>query len=89
MWEETGLEVQDVRFVLVQDAIHPPEFYKDAHFLLLNYTCRVPGTPQVQLNDEAQEFRWVTMEEARLLPLNQPTQVLLDAVEPGVEAASP
>jgi phosphoglycolate phosphatase-like HAD superfamily hydrolase/ADP-ribose pyrophosphatase YjhB (NUDIX family) len=89
MWEETGLKVEDVRFVLVQDAIHPPEFYKDAHFLLLNYTCRVAGTPEVQLNDEAQEFRWVTMEEARRLPLNQPTQVLLDAVEQGVGAAPP
>lgn len=83
MWEETGLAVEEVRFVLVQDAIHPPEFYKDAHFLLLNYTCRVQGFPEVRLNEEAQEFRWVTLQEARTLPLNQPTQVLLDAVEQG------
>jgi phosphoglycolate phosphatase len=78
--EETGLEVRDVRFVLVQDAISPPEFYRDAHFLLLNYTCRVVGTPQVRLNDEAQEFRWLTRAEAEALPLNTPTRVLLDAV---------
>lgn len=78
--EETGLEVSDVRFVMVQDAIHPLEFYKDAHFLLMNYTCRVTGTPEVRLNDEAQEYRWVTEPQARALRLNTPTRVLLDAV---------
>ena len=82
MSEETGLGVHDVRFVLVQDAVSPPEFYKDAHFLLLNYTCRVSGTPVVILNDEAREFRWVTLDEARALPLNTPTRILLDAVAP-------
>ncbi len=80
--EETGLEVDDVRFVLVQDAVSPPEFYKDAHFLLLNYTCRAAGSTDVALNDEAQEFRWVTPAQARALPLNTPTRILLDAVSP-------
>lgn len=78
--EETGLEVEDIRFVLVQDCIHSPEFYRDAHFVLLNYTCRVKGTPNVKLNDEAQEFRWVTPDDAMKLPLNEPTRVLLEAV---------
>lgn len=86
MLEETALEVESVRFVLVQDAIRPPEFYKEAHFLLLNYTCRVRGEPEVRLNEEAQEFRWVTWDEARALPLNEPTRVLLDAVA-GADAA--
>lgn len=80
--EETGLSVHDIRFVMVQDAVSPPEFYKDAHFLLLNYTCRVSGTPAVTLNDEAREYRWVTPDEARALPLNTPTRILLDAVVP-------
>ena len=79
--EETGLVISEVRFVLVQDAIHPPEFHKDAHFLLLNYTCRAPGVQRVQLNDEAEEFRWVSVEEAARLSLNTPTRILLDAVQ--------
>src|SRR4051812_35253765 len=37
--EETGLNVQQVRFVLVQDCVNSREFYKPAHFVLLNYTC--------------------------------------------------
>ena len=79
--EETGLEIDDVRFILVQDAVSPREFYKDAHFLLLNYTCRATGETRVVLNDEAQEYRWVTPAEARALPLNAPTRILLDAVD--------
>jgi ADP-ribose pyrophosphatase YjhB (NUDIX family) len=79
--EETGLAVRDIRFVLVQDAISPPEFYKDAHFLLLNYTCRVEGPDAVVLNEESQEHAWVTRAEARSLPLNTPTRILLDATE--------
>jgi phosphoglycolate phosphatase len=78
--EETSLHVTDIRFVLVQDCIHSKEFYRDAHFVLLNYTCRCVGTPAVKLNDEAREFRWVTLDRALEMPVNQPTRKLLTAV---------
>jgi phosphoglycolate phosphatase len=78
--EETNLDVKEVEFVLVQDCIRSPEFYREAHFVLLNYTCRCDGSPAVTLNEEAVEFRWVTGGEARQLALNRPTQVLLDVV---------
>jgi len=78
--EETHLRVNDIAFVLVQDCIHSKEFYRDAHFVLLNYTCRAPGRQTVRLNDEAREFRWVTLAEARTMPVNQPTRRLLEAV---------
>jgi hypothetical protein len=48
--------------------------------LLLNYVALCPlPEPQVVLNEEAQEFRWVRLEEAWELDLNGPTQVLLEA----------
>jgi phosphoglycolate phosphatase-like HAD superfamily hydrolase/ADP-ribose pyrophosphatase YjhB (NUDIX family) len=75
--EETNLAVTDIEFVLVQDCIHSKEFYRDAHFVLLNYTCRCTGEPVVKLNDEAREFRWVTAAQALEMPLNQPTRKLL------------
>ena len=78
--EETGLEIDDIRFVLVQDCIHSREFYRDAHFVLLNYTCRCVGEQRVQLNDEAQAFRWVSADEALTMELNQPTRILIEAV---------
>jgi phosphoglycolate phosphatase len=74
--EETGLELEDIAFVLLQEAIDSPEFERPEHFLLANYTARArPG--RVRLNEEAEEARWVTPAEARDLPLNGPTRILL------------
>jgi len=75
--EETNLDVGAIEFALVQDCIHSKEFYRDAHFVLLNYTCRCDGEVQVKLNDEAREFRWVTVADALEMPINQPTRKLL------------
>jgi phosphoglycolate phosphatase len=77
--EETGLEVEDIRFQLVQDCIEPSEFYKKSHFILLNYTARATSNTVV-LNDEAEDHRWVSLDDAAALDLNTPTRVLLDYV---------
>ena len=78
--EETGLKISAIKFVLVQDCIHSKEFYRDAHFVLLNYTCRCSGKPEVVLNDEGREFRWVKLAEAEKMKLNKPTKILVAAV---------
>ncbi|MGD1083652.1 MAG: NUDIX domain-containing protein [Verrucomicrobiota bacterium] len=78
--EETNLAVTKIKFVLAQDCIRSKEFYRDAHFVLLNYTCRAVSPCEVRLNDEAQEFRWVAAEEAAGMDLNAPTRVLLKTV---------
>jgi phosphoglycolate phosphatase-like HAD superfamily hydrolase/ADP-ribose pyrophosphatase YjhB (NUDIX family) len=79
--EETGLNIKDIKFVLVQDCISSKEFYRDAHFVLLNYTCRcVAKNPRVVLNEEAREFQWLKLAAAAKLKLNKPTKILLAAV---------
>ena len=79
--EETALKVTGIEFVIVQDCISSREFYRDAHFVLLNYTCRcVAKKPKVVLNEEAREFQWLPLAAARKLNLNKPTRILLDAV---------
>ena len=79
--EETGLKISDIKFVLVQDCIHSKEFYRDAHFVLLNYTCRCAGKNlRVKLNYEGREFRWVKLADAKKLKLNKPTKILIEAV---------
>ena len=78
--EETDLDITDIDFVLVQDCISSTEFYRDAHFVLLNYTCRVVGEPVVKLNEEAEAFQWLSLDDALALPLNKPTRILLEAV---------
>jgi len=78
--EETHLDVGDIVFVAAQDCIESKEFYRRAHFILLNYTCRARGPLEVRLNEEAQEFRWVTAAQALEMPLNRPTRTLLEKV---------
>ena len=79
--EETALSIEAIEWVMVQDAIEPPEFYRKAHFLLLNYTCRCTSAePVVQLNEEAQYYRWVKPRDALNMDLNQPTRTLLEQV---------
>ena len=79
--EETGLELHDIRFVMVQDCIGSKEFYKPAHFLLLNYFAETRSS-FVTLNDEADEYRWVDHSEALQMPINTPTRILLEASQP-------
>ncbi len=77
--EETNLSLTDVQFVLVQDCIDSPEFIRPEHFLLLNYLARATSTT-VTLNDEAEDFRWLSLADALALDLNQPTRILLTEV---------
>lgn len=85
--EETNLDVKDIQFVLVQDCIRSKEFYRKEHFVLLNYTCRCVAQPDVKLNDEGREFRWVTLRDALKMPINQPTRTLLLSVQKTIRRA--
>ena len=74
--EETGLVIDDIRFVIVQDCIDSSEFMRPEHFILLNYTAR-SRHGEVRLNNEAEDFQWLPPAEALALDLNQPTRILI------------
>jgi ADP-ribose pyrophosphatase YjhB (NUDIX family) len=78
--EETGLEISRIEFVLAQDCIRSKEFHREAHFVLLNYTCVCGGGP-VTLNDEAEEFQWLAPRAALQIELNTPTRILIEAAK--------
>lgn len=73
--EEVGLALSQIRFVLVQEAIFSPEFYKPTHMLLFNYFARAEG--EVRPNEEILEWAWVEPEEGLAYPLNAFTRALL------------
>ena len=75
--EETKLHISEIGFVMNQDCIASPEFMHPEHFILLNYIARASNT-DVHLNEEAEEFMWLSPAEALKLPLNTPTRVLLE-----------
>jgi Cof subfamily protein (haloacid dehalogenase superfamily) len=70
--EETGLEITHIRFIGVDESIFSPEFHKKSHFVMHDFVAFLKepyDMGDVVLNDEADEFVWVTMEEALSLPL--------------------
>lgn len=80
--EETGLEIREIEFVMNQDCVEHPEFYRPRHYILVNYRARAAGSrPDVRLNHESDAWLWATPAEAMDLPLNGPTRVLLREAE--------
>ena len=75
--EETGLSLTHIYWGPVQEAVRSPEFYKDAHFILLNFVA-LTDDEHVALNDEAQEHVWTPPEDALTFDLNTPTRRLLE-----------
>lgn len=74
--EETGLALYDVRWAPTLESIDSDEFYKPAHFILLNFTARTHGR-DVRLNEEAQDHVWLPPERAlQNLDLNRATHAL-------------
>lgn len=78
--EETNLSIKNIRFAIVQDCIHSKEFYRDEHFVLLNYTCEAETPIDVRLNEEGIEYQWHPPAAALKLELNVPTRRLIEAV---------
>src|SRR5689334_24517704 len=75
--EETGLDVYDLEFINFQEFIYDPSFWKRRHFIFFDYACRTSST-DIKLNDEAEEYTWVRLEDAIHLPLDTYTRVSID-----------
>ncbi|MGE5377247.1 MAG: NUDIX domain-containing protein [Bacteroidota bacterium] len=75
--EETGLDVYDLEFINFQEFIYDPSFWKPRHFIFFDYACKTNST-DVQLNDEAEGYVWVTLETAVDLPVDAYTRVSIE-----------
>jgi nucleoside triphosphatase len=75
--EEVGLELEQVRFALLQESIDDVQFHHSAHFVLLNYyafTAESTITP----NHEIKEWAWVSPQDAFTYSLNSYTRILVE-----------
>ncbi|NES21211.1 MAG: NUDIX domain-containing protein [Symploca sp. SIO3E6] len=75
--EEVGLELTQVRFGLLQEAVLDSQFVKEAHFILVNYYAFSAGET-ITPNEEIEEWAWVTPKQALDYPLNTYTRVLIE-----------
>ena len=75
--EEVALDLQQVRFALLQEAILDSQFHVPAHFVLVNYYAFSAST-QVVPNEEIVEWVWLPPERALNYPLNNFTERLVN-----------
>ena len=75
--EETGLTLTEIAWGPVQEAVESDEFYKPAHFILLNFIA-LTESEEVRLNEEAEAYTWVSPERALRYDLNTPTRKLVE-----------
>jgi len=72
--EETGLDIFDVKFLMVQECIFSEEFYKKKHFVFLDYIAKTEGENIILDGREGTMYVWTTVDEALKLPLNPYTK---------------
>lgn len=75
--EETGLDIYDLEFINFQEFIYDPAFWKQRHFIFFDYAAKTDSTA-VALNDEAQEYLWITPVEALRLELDLYTRTSIE-----------
>jgi nucleoside triphosphatase len=75
--EETGLDIYDLEFILLQEFIYDPSFWKPRHFIFFDYAGKTIST-EIRLNDEAEEYIWVRLEAAMQLPLDAYTRKAIE-----------
>jgi len=74
--EETGLDVRDIEFLCYQEFVYDETFWQRRHFIFFDFVCR-SDTDEVGLNEEAEEYVWVRVEEALKLPVEPYTEVAI------------
>jgi nucleoside triphosphatase len=74
--EETNLDIRDIEFICFQEFVYDERFWQRRHFIFFDYACKTDST-EVKLNDEAEEYAWVTLEQALEMPIEQYTAVVI------------
>ncbi|MGD9158441.1 MAG: NUDIX domain-containing protein [Desulfobacteraceae bacterium] len=75
--EETNLDIYDIEFLIFQEFIYDRSFWKKDHFIFFDYMCRT-DSGDVILNEEAEEYIWVSVEEALKLPIEHYTRIVIE-----------
>lgn len=80
--EETGLEVNQIEYLMTIDCIDSSQFWKSGyHFVMHEYIGSLAtgfDKEDVALNDEHEEYLWINPLKAKNLKLNRETYVLLE-----------
>jgi nucleoside triphosphatase len=75
--EETNLDIYDIEFLIFQEFIFDKTFWQKGHYIFFDHACKTDST-DVILNDEAEEYIWVSIEEGLVLPLDPYTRIVIE-----------
>lgn len=63
--EETNLDIKDIKFITVFDAVDLKNTYtkSDSHLIFHNYQAKTDKTDKARLNEEATDYKWLKPSE--------------------------
>lgn len=74
--EETGLEIYDIKLISLKESVFSETFHQKKHFIFIDYQCKTDSS-DVVLNEEAEEYAWVSLNEIENYDLGGFTKNLL------------
>lgn len=78
--EETGLDVEIEVPLDFSESIFSKDFNEERHFVFLDYLCKYDGKGEVEVNKEFKkdEYKWVTIDEAKKMDLAVGTKQIIE-----------
>lgn len=76
IWEETGLNIYDIKLISLKESIYSDKFHEKKHFIFIDYICKTDSS-NVTLNDEAEEYEWTDIDKIEYYDLGGFTKELL------------
>ena len=83
--EETGLEVYDIHLLGITESIYSKSFQNQKHFIFVDFSCR-SDSDEVILNEEAESYQWIELNEIEDYELEEFTANLLKELRKGNES---
>jgi len=77
--EETNLNIYDIKYVCFFEVIFDPHFINRKHFIFFDFVCKTRDT-EVVLNDEAEDYLWIDLNEVNTLNLEENTKRFIEMV---------
>jgi len=68
--EEVGLEIKDIKFLMMQEAIFSKEYWERRHFIFFDFVCRCVNENVRVDGTEIQGYEWVEPRRAARLKLD-------------------
>lgn len=75
--EETNMEISNIEFLKIQEAIFPPNYHKEKHMVFLNF-CAKAESYDVVLDEEHSEYKWFKLEDIPTEEINKSVSLTIN-----------